>query len=77
MGFLHKIWWTPTCIRKLMALQGIRRPSYVLNHGNANEISNMAKEVMSRPKNLSNGHTSVLEPHIHGWTKIYGIFEVA
>ncbi|MGV7773163.1 hypothetical protein PJM32_29780, partial [Mycobacterium kansasii] len=35
----HKLWWNPTRIQKLMALQGIKGPSYIFFHGNAKEIS--------------------------------------
>ncbi|XP_017192279.2 cytochrome P450 CYP749A22-like [Malus domestica] len=69
---LHKIWWTPTRIRKLMASQGIRGPPYRLIHGNTKEISDMRKEVMGRPQILSHDILSVVQPHTHSWIKIYG-----
>ncbi|KAB2600639.1 cytochrome P450 CYP749A22-like [Pyrus ussuriensis x Pyrus communis] len=68
----HKLWWTPTRLQKLMALQGITGPPYRLIHGNTKEITDMIKEAMSRPKNLSHDVFSVVQPHIHSWTQIYG-----
>lgn len=68
----HKLWWTPTRLQKLMALQGITGPPYRFIHGNTKEITDMIKEAMSRPKNLSHDVFSVVQPHIHSWTQIYG-----
>ncbi|PRQ40593.1 putative 11-oxo-beta-amyrin 30-oxidase [Rosa chinensis] len=68
----HKIWWTPIRVQRLMASQGIRGPPYRLIDGNAKEVSNMGKEVMSRPLDLSHNIFPVVLPHIHAWTKIYG-----
>ncbi|PRQ40575.1 putative cytochrome P450 [Rosa chinensis] len=68
----HKLWWTPTRIQNLMALQGIRGPSYRLVHGNSREINSMRKEAMSRPKSLSHNIFPEVHPHIHSWTKTYG-----
>ncbi|KAB2604464.1 cytochrome P450 734A1-like [Pyrus ussuriensis x Pyrus communis] len=68
----HKIWWIPTRIQKLMALQGIKGPSYRLVHGNTKEISSMKQESMSRPKSFSHDVVSQVHPHIHSWTKTYG-----
>ncbi|KAK9934962.1 hypothetical protein M0R45_022082 [Rubus argutus] len=68
----HKLWWTPTRIQNLMALQGIKGPSYRLIHGNTKEISNMRKEAMSRPNSLSHDIFSLVQPHIHSWIKTYG-----
>ncbi|CAN6727522.1 unnamed protein product [Malus baccata var. baccata] len=69
----HKLWWTPTRLQKLMALQGITGPPYRLIHGNTKEITDMIKEAMSRPKNLSHDVFSVVQPHIHSWTQIYAM----
>ncbi|KAM5567467.1 cytochrome P450 CYP749A22 [Rosa sericea] len=69
----HKLWWTPTRLQSLMATQGITGPSYRFIHGNTKEISNMKKEIMSRPINLSHDILSVVQPHIHLWTRLYGI----
>ncbi|KAK9934963.1 hypothetical protein M0R45_022083 [Rubus argutus] len=68
----HKLWWTPTRIQNLMVLQGIKGPSYRFIHGSTKEISNMKKEIMSRPMSLSHDILSAVQPHIHSWTKIYG-----
>ncbi|KAL6190185.1 hypothetical protein ACLB2K_036583 [Fragaria x ananassa] len=57
----------------MMALQGIKGPSYRLLYGNATEITNMKKEAMSRPISLSSHDIfSHVQPHIHAWTKSYG-----
>ncbi|XP_028959663.2 cytochrome P450 CYP749A22-like isoform X1 [Malus domestica] len=69
---VHKLWWTPTRIQKMMKAQGIKGPPYRLIHGNTKEISDMKKEVMRRPKNLSHDIFSVVVPHIHSWSQIYG-----
>ncbi|PQQ17077.1 cytochrome P450 CYP749A22 [Prunus yedoensis var. nudiflora] len=69
---LHKLWWTPIRIQKLMALQGIKGPSYRFIYGNTKEISNMKKVVMGRPHILSHDIFSVVQPHVHSWTNIYG-----
>ncbi|KAK9934973.1 hypothetical protein M0R45_022092 [Rubus argutus] len=68
----HKLWWKPTRIQKLMALQGIKGPSYALIHGNTREISSMQKEAMSRPKNLSHDIFAHVQPHFYLWTREYG-----
>ncbi|CAN6578539.1 unnamed protein product [Malus baccata var. baccata] len=59
---VHKLWWTPTRIQKMMKAQGIKGPPYRLIHGNTKEISDMKKEVMRRPKNLSHDIVSVVVP---------------
>ncbi|PRQ40570.1 putative cytochrome P450 [Rosa chinensis] len=69
---LHRLWWTPTRIQKLMAAQGIRGPSYRVIHGNTKEINNMKTQAMSRPRNLTHDIVSGVHPHIHSWTNIYG-----
>ncbi|BBG94357.1 Cytochrome P450 superfamily protein [Prunus dulcis] len=68
----HKVWWTPRHIQNLMALQGIKGPSYRLIHGNTKEIFNMKMETMGSPRNLSDDVLSAVQPHIRSWTKIYG-----
>ncbi|KAM5577979.1 hypothetical protein ABKV19_008344 [Rosa sericea] len=72
MNMFHILWWTPMRIQSLMASQGIKGPSYRCIHGNAKEISNMRKEAMSRPINLSHDILSAVQPHFHSWSKIYG-----
>ncbi|CAN6588748.1 unnamed protein product [Malus baccata var. baccata] len=69
---LHKLWWTPTRISKLMASQGIRGPPYRFIHGNTKQIATMRKEAMSKPKDLSHDILSVVQPHMHSWIMIYG-----
>ncbi|KAB2603877.1 cytochrome P450 CYP749A22-like [Pyrus ussuriensis x Pyrus communis] len=68
----HKLWWTPIRIQNLVALQGIKGPSYRFVHGNTKEISSMQEEAMRRPKSLSHDIFSQVQPHIHLWTKTYG-----
>ncbi|XP_024159147.1 cytochrome P450 CYP749A22 [Rosa chinensis] len=68
----HTQWRTPTCLQKLMGLQGIKGPSYRLVHGNAKEILNLKKEAMSRPKGLSHDIFPIVQPQYHSWLKIYG-----
>ncbi|XP_061990510.1 cytochrome P450 CYP749A22-like [Rosa rugosa] len=69
----HKLWWTPIRIQKLMALQGIKGPSYRFIHGNTKEISEMKREAMSRRlTNFSHDIFSRVQPHIHSWNKTYG-----
>lgn len=69
---LHRLWWKPTRIQKLMALQGIKGPSYRFIHGNSKEISSMQKEAMSRPKSLSHDIFSYVQPHFYLWNRAYG-----
>ncbi|KAK9933054.1 hypothetical protein M0R45_020267 [Rubus argutus] len=70
----HKLWWTPTRIQKFMASLGISGPSYRLIHRNNKEISNMIKEARSRSiRNLSHDVLPEVQPHIHSWTKSYGM----
>ncbi|ONI31090.1 hypothetical protein PRUPE_1G291600 [Prunus persica] len=68
----HKLWWTPIRIQHMLALQGIKGPSYRLIHGSTKEIMSMKKETMGRPMNLSHDILPEVQPHIHSWTKIYG-----
>ncbi|XP_021824412.1 cytochrome P450 CYP749A22-like [Prunus avium] len=68
----HKLWWKPTSIQRLMALQGIKGPVYRLVHGNTKEIFNMQNEAMGKPKGLSHDIFSRVQPHFHSWTKLYG-----
>ncbi|KAK9931733.1 hypothetical protein M0R45_018999 [Rubus argutus] len=70
---LRKQWWTPTRLQNLMALQGIKGPSYRLIHGNTKQISDMKKETVSSSTTLFSHNTfSQVQPHIHLWTKRYG-----
>ncbi|KAB2621134.1 cytochrome P450 CYP749A22-like [Pyrus ussuriensis x Pyrus communis] len=68
----HKLWWSPIRLQNLVAMQGIKGPSYRFVHGNTKEISSMQEEAMSRPKSLSHDIFSRVQPHIHLWTKTYG-----
>ena len=68
----HKLWWVPTRLQHLMALQGIKGPPYKFIHGNTKEISTMLKEVRSPAMGLSHDIFPRLQPHMHCWTKLYG-----
>ncbi|KAI8539356.1 hypothetical protein RHMOL_Rhmol09G0176200 [Rhododendron molle] len=69
---LHRIWWTPIRIQRVMNSQGIRGPSYRLIHGNIKEILNMKTATMSKPMGLSHNIFPRLDPHLQSWLNIYG-----
>ena len=69
---LHKLCWTPIRMQFLMGSQGIKGPSYRSFYGSTKEISNMRKEVISRPMDLSNNILSKAQPYIHSWVNKYG-----
>ncbi|XP_050277585.1 cytochrome P450 CYP749A22-like isoform X3 [Quercus robur] len=69
---LHKLWWTPIHMRNQLSSQGIKGPSYRFFHGSTKEISNMRKEAISRPMNLSHDIFSRILPHVHSWVDKYG-----
>ncbi|KAF8389903.1 hypothetical protein HHK36_024421 [Tetracentron sinense] len=71
--FLYKVWWNPIRIRKVMASQGIKGPSYRFIHGSTKEVTNMINDSMSRPMELSHDVFPRLQPHIHSWIKTYGM----
>ncbi|KAB2600635.1 hypothetical protein D8674_037289 [Pyrus ussuriensis x Pyrus communis] len=68
----YKLWWIPIRVQNRMTSQGIKGPSYRFIHGNNKEVASMRKEAMSRPKSLSHDVFSIVLPHMHSWTKIYG-----
>ncbi|GMN72227.1 hypothetical protein TIFTF001_055228 [Ficus carica] len=70
---LHKLWWTPNRIQRLMAVQGIKGPSYRFIHGNTKQISAMKKESMTRAmEGLSHNILPKVLPHIDSWIGMYG-----
>ncbi|XP_056165641.1 cytochrome P450 CYP749A22-like isoform X2 [Syzygium oleosum] len=70
---LHKLWWTPLRIQKMMASQGIRGPPYKLFYGNTRAILQFKNEASSRPLNyLSHDIFPRVQPHISAWTRTYG-----
>ncbi|XP_058184159.1 cytochrome P450 CYP749A22-like [Rhododendron vialii] len=69
---LHRIWWTPFRIQRVMNSQGIRGPSYRLVHGNTKEVLNMRTATRSKPMGLSHNIFPRLQPHLHSWLNIYG-----
>ncbi|XP_015895216.3 cytochrome P450 CYP749A22-like [Ziziphus jujuba] len=68
----HKLWWTPIRIQHMMALQGIKGPSYRFIHGNNKEILSMKKEAIAKAIRLSHDILYKLQPHCHLWTNLYG-----
>ncbi|XP_002512038.2 cytochrome P450 CYP749A22 [Ricinus communis] len=70
--FLYKEWWTPVRIQSLMRSQGIKGPSYRFIHGNTKDITNMRKETMENPMELSHLILPRIQPHIYSWIKLYG-----
>ncbi|KAL5553579.1 hypothetical protein UlMin_040980 [Ulmus minor] len=74
LNLFNKLWWKPNRLQHLLALQGIKGPSYRFLHGNAKEILIMQKEamVMAKHKGLSNDTFPILQPHMYRWTKLYG-----
>ncbi|KAK6931018.1 Cytochrome P450 [Dillenia turbinata] len=54
-------------------ITGIRGPSYKFMHGNTKEILTMTKEARSKPMELSHDTLPRLLPHVHSWTKLYGM----
>lgn len=70
---LHKLWWTPTRIQRLMSVQGIKGPSYRFIHGNTKQISALRKESMTRPLvGLSHNILPKVSPHVDSWIGVYG-----
>ncbi|GAA0167372.1 oxygenase [Lithospermum erythrorhizon] len=72
--FLHKVWWTPTRIQRIMRTQGIKGPSYTFPHGNTKEISQLRSETMGKPMDtISHDISSRIQPHVYTWKNIYGM----
>ncbi|XP_027096666.2 cytochrome P450 CYP749A22 isoform X1 [Coffea arabica] len=70
--FLHKVWWIPCRIKRIMSSQGIRGPAYKFPYGNTEEITNMRNQSMSKPMEISHDIFQRIQPHVYLWTKIYG-----
>ncbi|XP_065622468.1 cytochrome P450 CYP749A22-like isoform X2 [Quercus suber] len=58
-----------------LSSQGIKGPSYRFFHGSTKEITNMKKEAMSRPMNLSHDIFSTILPHVHSWVDKYELIK--
>nr|XP_048318900.1 cytochrome P450 CYP749A22-like [Ziziphus jujuba var. spinosa] len=69
---VHKLWWRPTRMQKLMRSRGIKGPSYRFIHGNTKEILYMKNKAMEKPMSLSHNVLPTVQPHIASWVKIYG-----
>ncbi|KAM3707056.1 hypothetical protein ACJW31_03G196000 [Castanea mollissima] len=69
---LNKLWWTPIRIQHQMHSQGINGPPYKFFYGSNKDISNMKKEAMVKPMDLSHDILYKAQPHIHAWIKKYG-----
>ncbi|XP_059655646.1 cytochrome P450 CYP749A22-like isoform X2 [Cornus florida] len=73
ISFLNKVWWKPICIQKIMSSQGIRGPHYKFPHGSTKDIINMRSQSMGKPMHISHDIFPRIQPHVHAWTKIYGM----
>ncbi|KAK6922216.1 Cytochrome P450 [Dillenia turbinata] len=73
INFLHKTWLAPLRLQSFMRSQGIRGPAYRFFYGNTKEICSMRKDSMSKPMDLSHNILPRLLPHVHSWTKLYGM----
>ncbi|XAR65311.1 11-oxo-beta-amyrin 30-oxidase [Bertholletia excelsa] len=70
---LHKVWWIPFHISRVMSSQGIGGPPYRFIHGNTKEILRMRNETTSKPMDLSSHDLFPrIQPHLHSWLNIYG-----
>lgn len=69
---LNKLWWTPIRIQHQMHSQGINGPPYKFFYGSNKDVSNMKKEAMVKPMDLSHDILYKAQPHIHAWIKEYG-----
>lgn len=72
LKLLHKYWWTPVQIQKLMSAQGIRGPPYKFIHGNEKENIRMRKEAMEKPMALTHEILPRVSPHTDLCIKTYG-----
>lgn len=69
---LNRLWWTPIRIQHQMHSQGINGPPYKFFYGSNKDVSNMKKEAMVKPMDLSHDILYKAQPHIHAWIKKYG-----
>lgn len=71
--FLHKVWWNPIHITKILSSQGIKGPPYKFLHGNTKEIFKMINDSNIKPlKDLSHNIFPKLQPFQNSCLKIYG-----
>ncbi|XP_030449666.2 cytochrome P450 CYP749A22-like [Syzygium oleosum] len=70
---LHKLWWKPLRIQRMMAQQGITGPPYRFLHGSTKETIKMKKEVRNTPmSNLSHDVFPKIQPEVNTWIDTYG-----
>ncbi|XP_039159956.1 cytochrome P450 CYP749A22-like isoform X2 [Eucalyptus grandis] len=70
---LHKLWWNPLRIQRMMAQQGISGPPYRFLHGSTKETIKMKMEVRNTPmNNLSHDIFPKIHPQVNTWIDTYG-----
>ncbi|KAL8106051.1 cytochrome P450 CYP749A22-like [Apium graveolens] len=69
---IHKVWWSPRHIQRLLSSQGVKGLSYSFPHGNTKIISAMTSQSMGYPMGISHDMFPRIQPHVYLWTKIYG-----
>ncbi|TYH91058.1 hypothetical protein ES332_A13G091800v1 [Gossypium tomentosum] len=70
---LHKYWWKPLRIQRLMSRQGINGPPYRFIHGNNKETIKMKQEALRNPMpSLSHDTLPRVQPQIWSRIKLYG-----
>ncbi|KAF8040370.1 hypothetical protein BT93_B2564 [Corymbia citriodora subsp. variegata] len=70
---VHRLWWNPLRIQRMMARQGIRGPPYRFLHGTTKETMKMRMEARSTPMDdLSHDILPKVQPHIDSWISTYG-----
>ncbi|PPS14014.1 hypothetical protein GOBAR_AA06565 [Gossypium barbadense] len=70
---LHKYWWKPLRIQRLMSRQGINGPPYRFIHGNNKETIKMKQEALRNPMpSLSHDTLPRVQPQILSRIKLYG-----
>ncbi|XP_030449692.1 cytochrome P450 CYP749A22-like [Syzygium oleosum] len=70
---LHKLWWNPLRIQRMMARQGITGPPYRFLHGSTKETIKMKMEVRNTPmSNLSHDIFPKIQPQVNTWIDTYG-----
>ncbi|XP_048137018.1 cytochrome P450 CYP749A22-like isoform X2 [Rhodamnia argentea] len=70
---LHKLWWSPLTIQRMMAQQGITGPPYRFLHGTTKETIKMRMKVKNTPmSNLSHDVFPKIQPQINAWIDAYG-----
>ncbi|KAK1274045.1 Cytochrome P450 [Acorus gramineus] len=70
--FLPILCWDPIHLKKAMEAQGIKGPPYKFLHGSTKEATNMLRESMDSPMELSHDIFPKIQPHIYEWNKTYG-----